>query len=41
MFGLSKQVAAAGTLRTLAALLSYPDAAVRGYLPQMRAVLHG
>ena len=30
---------ASGTLRTLAALLGYPDAALRGYLPQMGEVL--
>jgi len=41
MFGHLKQVPAAGTLRTLAALLGYPDATLRGYLPQMRAILHG
>ena len=41
MLGLAKQHAcAARTLRTLAALLGYPDAAMRGYLSQMRAVLH-
>ena len=44
MFGLAnkqKQAAsAAGTLRTLSALLSYPDAAWRGYLSQMGEVLH-
>jgi nitrate reductase delta subunit len=27
------------TLRVLAALLGYPDAVMRGYLPEMRALL--
>jgi nitrate reductase delta subunit len=40
MFKHHKPVAAAGTLRTLAALLAYPDAAMRAFLPQMGAVLH-
>ncbi len=45
MFGRSHQNpqgpkgSAAATLRTLAALLSYPDATLRGYLPQMVEVL--
>jgi nitrate reductase molybdenum cofactor assembly chaperone NarJ/NarW len=39
MLGLSKPVFASGTLRVLAALLSYPDAPMRGYLPEMRDVL--
>ena len=29
------------TLRVLARLLQYPDAAVRGHLHEMRAALHG
>ena len=41
MPGLSKPVTAAGSLRVLAALLGYPDAAMRGYLPQMRDILRG
>ena len=40
MFGKTKPVAAAQTLRTLAVLLSYPDADLRGFMPQMRDVLH-
>jgi len=40
MFGKTKPVSAAQTLRTLAVLLSYPDADLRGFMPQMRAVLH-
>lgn len=40
MFGHPKQVSAAGTLRALAVLLSYPGAELRGYLPQMRETLH-
>ncbi len=36
---LSKPVAARGTLRVLAALLSYPDADVRKHLPEMREIL--
>jgi nitrate reductase molybdenum cofactor assembly chaperone NarJ/NarW len=39
MLGLSKPVPAAGSLRVLAALLSYPDAAMRGYLTEMREIL--
>jgi len=39
MPGLSKPVPAAGTLRVLAALLSYPDGGMRGHLPEMREVL--
>ena len=39
MFGKTKPVPAAGTLRVLAALLGYPDAQMRGYLPQMGDVL--
>jgi nitrate reductase delta subunit len=41
MFGHPEQASAAGTLRTFAALLGYPDAVSRGYLPQMSEVLHG
>ena len=40
MLGHPEQVAAAGTLRVLAVLLSYPAAGLRGYLPQMSEVLH-
>jgi nitrate reductase delta subunit len=39
MLGLSKPVSAAGSLRVLAALLGYPDAPMRGYLPEMRDIL--
>ena len=39
MLGLSKPVLASGSLRVVAALLSYPDARMRGYLPEMREVL--
>jgi nitrate reductase delta subunit len=39
MLGLSKPVPASGTLRVLAALLSYPDARMREYLPEMRDIL--
>ncbi len=40
MFGLTRQPgSAAGTLRTLAALLGYPGADLRRYLPQMAEVL--
>ena len=39
MLGLSKPVPASGTLRVVAALLSYPDAGMRGYLPEMRDIL--
>jgi nitrate reductase delta subunit len=39
MLGLSKPVPASGSLRVLAALLSYPDARIRGYLPEMGAIL--
>jgi nitrate reductase molybdenum cofactor assembly chaperone NarJ/NarW len=41
MLGLSKPVSASGSLRVLAALLGYPDAEMRGYLPEMRAILRG
>ena len=40
MFGRTHEVPAAATLRTLAALLAYPDARLRGYLAQMGEVLH-
>ena len=36
VLGLSRPVCAPGTLRVLAALLSYPDADVRRHLPEMR-----
>jgi len=39
MLGLSKPVPASGSLRVLAALLGYPDARLRGYLPEMHDVL--
>lgn len=39
MLGRSKPVTASGTLRVMAALLSYPDATMRGYLPEMRDIL--
>jgi len=39
MLGLSKPVPAARSLRVAAALLSYPDAGMRGYLPEMREIL--
>ncbi|HZM46211.1 MAG TPA: nitrate reductase molybdenum cofactor assembly chaperone [Burkholderiales bacterium] len=39
MLGLSKLVPASGTLRVLAALLGYPDAAMRGHLAEMRDIL--
>lgn len=41
MLGLSKPVSAAGSLRVLGALLSYPDAPMRGYLSEMRDILRG
>ena len=37
---LPKPVTASGSLRVLAALLGYPDAGMRGYLPEMREILH-
>jgi nitrate reductase delta subunit len=40
MPGLSRPAAAAGTLRVLGALLSYPDAQRRAWLPEMADVLH-
>jgi nitrate reductase delta subunit len=39
VLGLSRPVAAPGTLRVLAALLSYPDADVRRHLPEMLEIL--
>lgn len=39
MLGLSKNKPASGTLRVLAALLSYPDQEMRGYLDDMLAIL--
>jgi nitrate reductase molybdenum cofactor assembly chaperone NarJ/NarW len=41
MPGLSKPVSASGSLRVVAALLSYPDARMRGHLPEMREILRG
>jgi len=40
VLGLSRSVGAPGTLRVLAALLSYPDANVRRHLPEMLEILH-
>ena len=39
MSAFAKPVAASGSLRVLAALLSYPDAALRGHLSEMREIL--
>ena len=39
MLEFSKSVSAPGSLRVLAALLSYPDAGMLGYLPEMRDIL--
>ncbi len=39
--GFSKPVSASGSLRVLAALLSYPDAEMRGHLPEMGEILNG
>jgi nitrate reductase delta subunit len=39
MLGLPKPVPASGSLRVLAALLGYPDARMRGDLPEMREIL--
>lgn len=39
MPGISKPVSASRTLRVLAALLGYPDAQMRAYLPEMREAL--
>jgi nitrate reductase delta subunit len=36
---ISKPVPASGSLRVLAALLGYPDATMRGYLPEMRDIV--
>ena len=41
MFGLNAPRPMAHTLRVLAALLGYPDATLRGHLPQMRGLLRG
>lgn len=38
MLGLSKPVPASGTLRVLAALLSYPDTTMRSHLSEMRDI---
>ncbi len=40
MFGTRTPPTMANSLRVLAALLGYPDARMRGYLPEMRQVLH-
>ena len=40
MFKHTKPASASGTLRTLAALLAYPDSELRHFLPQMAAVLN-
>jgi nitrate reductase molybdenum cofactor assembly chaperone NarJ/NarW len=39
MLGLSKSASASGSLRVLAALLGYPGATMRGFLPEMREIL--
>ena len=39
--GFSKPVSTSGSLRVLAALLSYPDAEMRGHLPEMGEILGG
>jgi nitrate reductase delta subunit len=39
MLGFQKPVPASGSLRVLAALLGYPDAQMRGDLPEMRQIL--
>ena len=41
ILGNSKPAAAAGTLRVLGALLSYPDAQRRAWLPEMARILRG
>ena len=41
MAGRSKSVTTSAALRVLAALLSYPDAGMRGHLPEMREILRG
>ena len=40
MLGLSRPESASGSLRVMAALLGYPQAQMRGYLPEMRELLH-
>jgi nitrate reductase delta subunit len=40
MLGLSKPESASRSLRVMAALLGYPHAQMRGYLPEMRELLH-
>ena len=39
MLGMSKNVSASGSVRVLAALLSYPDPGMRGHLSEMREIL--
>jgi len=39
MLGMSKTVPASGSVRVLAALLSYPDQEMRGHLSEMREIL--
>jgi nitrate reductase delta subunit len=41
MLGLSKHKPASATLRVMAALLGYPDGAMRAHLDEMRAILRG
>ena len=41
MFGIDRNVAVPGTLRVLAGLLQYPDAGMRGDLPEMCDILRG
>jgi nitrate reductase delta subunit len=41
MPGISRGVAASGSLRVLAGLLGYPDAGLRSHLPEMREILRG
>jgi nitrate reductase delta subunit len=41
MLGRTKSKPASATLRVLAALLGYPDGAMRSYLGEMRAILRG
>ena len=40
MFTLNPTRPMSKTLRVLSALLGYPDAQLRGYLPEMRGLLH-
>ena len=40
MFGISTSLPMSSSLRVLAALLGYPDARLRGFLPEMRALLN-